>query len=78
VLQRARRLGAHELDAVVVAQHANVVCTTPKGAELQGEITGTRDALSQSLQDACPQRVGECLRDPSLRCLPWWSVPGTG
>src|SRR5262249_20811005 len=75
----ASRLRAHELDTVVVAQHANVVAhDAQRGAELQGEITRTGDALAEPLQNACAQRMSESLRDPGLRCLARWSRPITG
>ena len=76
MLQRAAaRLRSHELDAVVVAQHANVVGDDAKwGVELYGEVTWTRNALAEPLQDACAQRMSEGLGDPGLRGLP--RLPG--
>ena len=68
VLQRAADgLGAHELDAVVVAQHPYVVGDdAERGAELDGEIARAGDALAQALQDARAQRVRERLGDSGL------------
>jgi hypothetical protein len=82
MLQRtAPRLRAHELDTVIVAQHPYVIAhDAQRGAELQGEITGARDALAEPLQDPGPQRMGQRLRDPSLRRAPnrARSEPGGG
>ena len=64
----AARLGAYELDAVVVAQHADVVGDDSEwSAELRGEVTRARDTLPEALQDACAQRMGERFGDPQLR-----------
>ena len=72
VLQRAAaRLRAHELDAVVVAQHAYVVGDdAERSAKLHGEVARAGDALAEPLQDACAQRMSQRLRDPGLRGFP--------
>src|SRR6201999_595551 len=50
VLQRAAaRFGAHELDTVVVAQHAHVVGDDPEwSSELHGEVSRAGNALTES------------------------------
>src|SRR3954466_15496794 len=61
----ATRLGAHELDAVVVAQHAYVVAHDPeRGVELYSEVAGAGDPLAEALEDARAQRMGERFGDP--------------
>ena len=76
MLQRAAtRLGAYELDAVVVAQHPYVVADdAERSAELHGEVARARDALPEPLQDACAQRMSQGLGDPRLRGFPRRSV----
>jgi hypothetical protein len=77
MLERAPAgLGAHELDAVVLAQHAHVIGDDPeRGAELDGELARAGDALAEPLQDARAQRMSQRFRDPRFRGLPRWSAP---
>ena len=63
MLQRAAaRLRAHELDTVVIAQHAYVVGDDAEwSAQLHGEVARARDALAEPLQDACAQRMSQAF-----------------
>jgi len=72
VLERAAaRLRAHKFHAFVIAQHSHVVGDDAEGSsKLYGEVPRTRDALAETLQDTCTQRVGKSLGDPGLRGLP--------
>jgi len=71
VQRAAARFGAHELDAVVVAQHAHVVADdAERSAELHREIARARHPLAETLEDARAQRMSQRFRDPRLRRFP--------
>ena len=65
MLERAAALlGAHELDAIELAQDAHVVGNVPERiAELARELVGAPDpTLVEALQDALAQRMRQRLR----------------
>jgi hypothetical protein len=68
VLKRATaRFRAHELDTVVVAQHAHVVAhDAERSPELHCQIAGTGDPLAEPLEDARAQGMRERLGDTCL------------
>ncbi len=71
----APRHRAHELDALILAQHANVIADDAQGfAQLVGEFTGTGFAFAEPLEDPCPQWMREGFGDPGLCGFTQWAV----
>ena len=64
-------LGANELDAVVVPQHADVVADdAERRAQLIGEVTGAGHALTETLEDLRAEGMGEGFGDAGLGGFP--------